>query len=430
MAVDKLCCLLLLTSGAIMMDTEDSEPGFATALPADQSAAGVSSVVALLEAALRATACRGDCAASAVGLAKLICRSFGKLLLQKEHQQEQQMWPGSDAEQQQLLLQLHSLLLSCIKVVAAAGRDCAAGLAEVAAATATTAAGSFLMSSWMSSPEVGNDAAVVGLQVSRTLCIIGGLLQAISAPLILESERNGGSSSTTTTITITSSSSSSSSVEHLASATTDVADTPLVHADPGLAPTHCSANSVSSALVTANQDTALAGSTDVSDAAALQWQAQLKALLPISYKAVEWAVQSFVPRHVQPRANHTVVSSTASIADIECSSSSSSTRAAREKLVLHGLQLLSDLTQYQAATTAPETDSTVDAANTDTGVQPLSQQLTFSTVEQLGAALGSFGGALCAVLPSKHCCNHTGCSNLALLSEAELVAGKGSRCSG
>jgi hypothetical protein len=183
--------------------------------------------------------------------------------------------------------------------------------------------------------------------------------------------------------------------------------------------------------VTANQDTALAGSTVVSDAAASQWQAQLKALLPISYKAVEWAVQSFVPRHVQPRANHNVVLATASTSDIECSSSSSSsTCVAREKLVLHGLQLLSDLTQYQAATAAPETDSTADAANTETAVQPLSQQLTFSTVEQLGAALVSFGGAMCAVLPSKHCCNHTGCSNLARLSEAELVAGKGSRCSG
>jgi hypothetical protein len=42
----------------------------------------------------------------------------------------------------------------------------------------------------------------------------------------------------------------------------------------------------------------------------------------------------------------------------------------------------------------------------------------------------SFGAALCAVLPSKQCCNHSGCTNLARLSEAELVAGKGSRCSG
>jgi hypothetical protein len=40
----------------------------------------------------------------------------------------------------------------------------------------------------------------------------------------------------------------------------------------------------------------------------------------------------------------------------------------------------------------------------------------------------SIGSALAAVLPSKHCCNHTGCSNLARLSEAELVAGKACVC--
>jgi hypothetical protein len=49
-------------------------------------------------------------------------------------------------------------------------------------------------------------------------------------------------------------------------------------------------------------------------------------------------------------------------------------------------------------------------------------------VEQLGAQMTALGGALCAVLPSKHCCNHTGCSNLARLSEAELVAGKACVC--
>jgi hypothetical protein len=47
---------------------------------------------------------------------------------------------------------------------------------------------------------------------------------------------------------------------------------------------------------------------------------------------------------------------------------------------------------------------------------------------QLGAAMVSIGSALAAVLPSKHCCNHTGCSNLAWLSEAELVAGKACVC--
>jgi hypothetical protein len=139
--------LLLLTSGAIMTDTADSEPQFATGLPADQSAAAVSSIVASLEAALRASACRDSAmtgTAPAANLARIICRNVGMTLIQQEEQQQgRQMWPGSDAEQQQL--QLHSLLLSCAKVVAAASVDSAAGIAEVTAATAAAAAGSLIV---------------------------------------------------------------------------------------------------------------------------------------------------------------------------------------------------------------------------------------------------------------------------------------------
>jgi hypothetical protein len=38
--------------------------------------------------------------------------------------------------------------------------------------------------------------------------------------------------------------------------------------------------------------------------------------------------------------------------------------------------------------------------------------------------------AVCAVLPLPHSCNHLGCSNLGGDSEAGLVGGKGSVCSG
>jgi hypothetical protein len=158
----------------------------------------------------------------------------------------------------------------------------------------------------------------------------------------------------------------------------------------------------------------------------------LQALLLISSAAVEWSMRVFIPGFVWAPEDQTdtVALATASTAEIEGSSSSSSSidGAAREKLVLQGVQLLGDLSQYQAATAVP--DSTADAANTATAAEPPSPQLSSAIVEKLGAQMTAFGAALAAVLPSKHCCNHTGCSNLARLCEAELVAGKGSRCSG
>jgi hypothetical protein len=49
-------------------------------------------------------------------------------------------------------------------------------------------------------------------------------------------------------------------------------------------------------------------------------------------------------------------------------------------------------------------------------------------LQKLGQALVCFGEALAAALPSKACCNHTGCTNLGRLSEAELVGGKACVC--
>jgi hypothetical protein len=47
---------------------------------------------------------------------------------------------------------------------------------------------------------------------------------------------------------------------------------------------------------------------------------------------------------------------------------------------------------------------------------------------RLGKQLMSFGEALAAVLPSKLCCNYSGCANFARLSEAALVTGKSCVC--
>jgi hypothetical protein len=49
--------------------------------------------------------------------------------------------------------------------------------------------------------------------------------------------------------------------------------------------------------------------------------------------------------------------------------------------------------------------------------------------KQLLRQLRQFGSALWAALPQPHCCNNAGCSSLGSISEAKLVARKGSRCS-
>jgi hypothetical protein len=49
---------------------------------------------------------------------------------------------------------------------------------------------------------------------------------------------------------------------------------------------------------------------------------------------------------------------------------------------------------------------------------------------QLLQQVQEFAEGVCAALPLRHCCNNPGCLNLVGLSEAGLVAGAGSRCSG
>jgi hypothetical protein len=49
--------------------------------------------------------------------------------------------------------------------------------------------------------------------------------------------------------------------------------------------------------------------------------------------------------------------------------------------------------------------------------------------QQVVQQLVAFGQALCYALPSRACCNNPSCSNLARLTERELVSGKGCVCS-
>jgi hypothetical protein len=91
---------------------------FEAALPADMPAATCSSIAAALEAALRAAAYGQDAENHGCKLAQSICSMIVKTL-GVEQQQQRQVWPGSAAQQQQLQVQLHSLLLSCLKVAAA-----------------------------------------------------------------------------------------------------------------------------------------------------------------------------------------------------------------------------------------------------------------------------------------------------------------------
>jgi hypothetical protein len=91
--------------------------------------------------------------------------------------------------------------------------------------------------------------------------------------------------------------------------------------------------------------------------------------------------------------------------------------------VLRKLRL--EQAMLQGAVTALVDDSSRPAAASlqlDERLQQLKQP-------QLLQQLQQFAKGVCAALPQRHCCNNPACTKLGVLSEAELVAGAGSRCS-
>jgi hypothetical protein len=101
----------------------------------------------------------------------------------------------------------------------------------------------------------------------------------------------------------------------------------------------------------------------------------------------------------------------AAVAAEQASSSSSSRNNKQHR------QLLAQAQQLQ------QTLATVEQNSGQAMIKKYASQLQF--IEQLVA----FGQALCYALPSRACCNNPGCSNLARLTERELVSGKGCVCS-
>jgi hypothetical protein len=110
----------------------------------------------------------------------------------------------------------------------------------------------------------------------------------------------------------------------------------------------------------------------------------------------------------------TEASSSCSAAAPDTSSSSSSSGGSKRRQ-----QLLEQAVQVQQALAAVSSEAGQSSAAADT---------TEGHSSLLAQQLVCFGEALCAVLPSKLCCNHSRCSSLARLSEAELVGGKGCVC--
>jgi hypothetical protein len=87
---------------------------------------------------------------------------------------------------------------------------------------------------------------------------------------------------------------------------------------------------------------------------------------------------------------------------------------------------------------AAELQQKLEAAAAAADAEPQDDQESLvGQVQQAGQVLGpqllqqaqEWAEALCAALPQRYCCNNLGCLNLGGLSEAELVARPGSRCS-
>jgi hypothetical protein len=212
-------------------------------------------------------------------------------------------------------------------------------------------------------------------------------------------------------------------------------------------PSSSSSSSISSSTAGTSAAAGMAaasGPQGISDAADLdaQWTCadfgqSLQPRLPCFNAAVGWLVQQLPLLQLPGRTSSSIAGGGGSSAAAEAagdsgggSSSSSSTDLLQ--------QLMSQAEDVQQQIYHCQTALTSSGANLSTHVHqlgPAQAAVASRDTElqqqagQLGRALVSFGCALCAVLPSKHCCNHTGCTNLARLSEAELVAGKGCVCS-
>jgi hypothetical protein len=93
-----------------------------------------------------------------------------------------------------------------------------------------------------------------------------------------------------------------------------------------------------------------------------------------------------------------------------------------------GPELVKMLDQH--ATLQRGYDAAVAAQAARPSDAPLPQNFEQLLGPQLLQQVQHFAEGVCAALPLRHCCNNPGCLNLVGLSEAGLVAGAGSRCSG
>uniref|UniRef100_A0A383WBB5 MYND-type domain-containing protein n=1 Tax=Tetradesmus obliquus TaxID=3088 RepID=A0A383WBB5_TETOB len=136
--------------------------------------------------------------------------------------------------------------------------------------------------------------------------------------------------------------------------------------------------------------------------------------------AASW-VKEHLPNLINEHTHNTAAAAVAAASGPslnEHASSSSSSNSSRVKATR--LQLL-----QQLPTSVLELQAGVARWRL---AQPDTSRSTQSSCRELGQQLVSFGEALAAALPSRHCCNHSGCANLGRLSEAELVAGRGCVC--
>jgi hypothetical protein len=355
-------------------------------------------------------------------MSSLICCSVVNALLQQVET------GAAGKQQQQQQQQLVSLLLSCLKAISTAAAAAGTGQSwllndsyEVLAGPSAVVEASLKLASSDDSSGDGINCMLWLLLLSRSLQVSGALLQA--ALLATKAAADNSSSSSR-------------------QGTSDVADASAAGNQPG------------------EPAAAVPAAQKGMDACMLplQCKSTLNALLLCIKDAVHWLEQQLplialpgkpsMPRGVPGPAGAGQVAAAASVNQHNSTgsrSSSSNTSAAYTELVRQAGQLHESILNYQTAADADSAvllmsskgacNSTVEAAATQVVQQQhadaaASADSKLTALEQISQQLLCLSGALAAVLPSKLCCNHSACSSLAKLSEAELVAGKGCRCSG
>jgi hypothetical protein len=355
---------------------------------------------------------------------------------QQQQQQQQSIWPGSAAEVQQLQCQLFVLLLSCTKVAHAVWDDTAEGHVQVMGMVyEALLAGRGVSAATCSSSSSSSSAAETwSLLMARGLVISGQqlLMVADQKKALRDAESCCSGDDEDTQAGAAADASSECDASKVASDVEEDGRSDTAAADQSTAEHVYSLDLLDGFRVTVSW---LTQQLPLLQAPLLQLPASSSKLCAAAFEAAAACNSAAAPAACNSAAAPAAEGISTADPEAAASAAAAATAAAAAAAAAAGDQ------QQGSSSSASASGDTTLLQELLLQAQQLHHSIEATETEEpwtgydgancrrLAQQLVSFGGALCAVLPSKHCCNHTGCRNTTQLCEAELVAGKGCVCS-